>query len=159
SKNSQNSRVAPGATVASPDAGGTRAPEDTSASTADPSVRAPATPLDGALGVTQPQPPVATLPGHRYRKWLLLAGTVAALVVGGYFLVPWVDTALNTVSTDDAYVNGHVTFVAPRVPGKVLEVFVDDNNRVRKGDLLVRSDPKPFQVEVNLKRAAVEVAT
>ena len=29
-----------------------------------------------------------------------------------------VETALNTVSTDDAYVNGHVTFVAPRVSSK-----------------------------------------
>ena len=155
-KNSQNSHVATGAAVASPDAGLTRAPENT---TGDPSAKAPATPLNGAGGVTEPQPPVATPPGHRYRKWLLLAGTVAALVVGGFFLVPWVDTALNTVSTDDAYVNGHVTFVAPRVPGKVLEVFVDDNNRVKKGDLLVRIDPEPFQVEVNLKRATVEVAT
>jgi membrane fusion protein (multidrug efflux system) len=89
----------------------------------------------------------------------MLAGTVAALVVGGYFVAPWLDSALNTVSTDDAYVNGHVTFVAPRVPGKVLEVFVDDNNRAKKGDLLVRIDPEPFQVQVNLKRAAVDVAT
>ena len=52
-----------------------------------------------------------------------------------------------------------VTFVASRVPGKVLEVFVDDNKRVKKGDLLVHIDPEPFQVQVNLKRAAVEVAT
>src|SRR6516164_8267082 len=156
SKNSQNPQVSTGATPASPDAGLTRAPEDT---TANPSAKAPATPLDGARGVTQPQPTVATSPGHRYRKWLLLAGTVAALVVGGFLLVPWVDTALNTVSTDDACVNGHVTFLAPRVPGKVLEVFVDDNNRVKKGDLLVRIDPEPFQVQVNLKRATVEVAT
>jgi membrane fusion protein (multidrug efflux system) len=40
----------------------------------------------------------------------------------------------------------------------VLEVFVDDNNRVKKGDLLVRIDPEPFQVQVNVKRAAVEIA-
>ena len=40
----------------------------------------------------------------------------------------------------------------------MLEVFVDDNNRVKKGDLLVRIDPEPFQVEVALKRAAVDVA-
>jgi membrane fusion protein (multidrug efflux system) len=66
--------------------------------------------------------------------------------------------ALSTVSTDDAYVNGHVTFVAPRVAGKVVEVLVDDNNPVKKGNLLVRIDPEPFQVQVNLKRAAVEVA-
>ena len=66
-------------------------------------------------------PPPATLPHpsgdkpsqHRWRKWLVLAAAVAGLAAGGYFLIPWVVTALNTVSTDDAYVNGHVTFVAP----------------------------------------------
>ena len=52
------------------------------------------------------------------------AGAVAGLAVGGYLLVPAVETALNTVSTDDAYVNGHVTFVAPRVPGQVARVLV-----------------------------------
>ncbi|HKI31067.1 MAG TPA: efflux RND transporter periplasmic adaptor subunit [Gemmataceae bacterium] len=119
---------------------------------------APAAPKDGVPGAPQPQPPVATPPAHRSRKWLLLAGAVAALAVGGYFLVPWVDTALNTVSTDDAYVNGHVTMVAPRVSGQVAKVLVDDNYRVKKGDLLVLLDKEPFQVQVALKRAAVRVA-
>jgi membrane fusion protein (multidrug efflux system) len=105
-----------------------------------------------------PQPPVATPPVHRYRKWLVLAGTVAALVLGGYFLVPLINTVLNTVSTDDAYVNGHVTFVAPRVTGQVKKVLVDDNERVKKGDLLVQLDKEPFEVQVALKRAAVRVA-
>jgi membrane fusion protein (multidrug efflux system) len=80
---------------------------------------------------------------------------VAALVAGSYFLVPWVDTALNTVSTDDAYVNGHVTLVAPRVSGQVLNVLVDDNDRVKKGDVLVRLDREPYQVQVKIKKAAV----
>jgi membrane fusion protein (multidrug efflux system) len=101
---------------------------------------------------------VAAPPVHRYRKWLLWAGAVAALAVGSYFLVPWVDTALNTVSTDDAYVNGHVTMVAPRVSGEVARVLVDDNMRVKKGDILVQLDKEPFQVQVALKRAAVQVA-
>ena len=60
-------------------------------------------------------PPAAGAPSHPWRKWLLWAGAVAGLAVGGYLLVPAVETALNTVSTDDAYVNGHVTLVAPRV--------------------------------------------
>ena len=34
------------------------------------------------------------------------------------FGVPWIELTLNTVSTDDAYVNGHVTFVAARVSGR-----------------------------------------
>ena len=38
---------------------------------------------------------------------------MAALGVGAYFPVPWVNTVLNTVSTDDAYINGHVTSWPP----------------------------------------------
>jgi membrane fusion protein (multidrug efflux system) len=108
-------------------------------------------------GAPQPQSPF-TPPVRRSRKWLLGAGAVAALVVSGYFLVPWVNTVLTTESTDDAYVNGHVTNVAPRVPGQVAKVLVDDNQRVKKGDLLVQLDKEPFQVQVALKRAAVRVA-
>jgi membrane fusion protein (multidrug efflux system) len=83
---------------------------------------------------------------------------VAALVVGGYFLIPWINTALNTVSTDDAYVNGHVTYVAPRVKGQVVRVLVDDNTRVKKGDLLVELDKEPYRVQVNQKQAALDIA-
>src|SRR6516165_9252269 len=100
-KASETSHEAPGGTPAPPEERLTRAP----ASTADPTrhAEAPAAPTDGALGVTQSQPPVAAPHPHRCRKWLLLAGVVVAVVVGGHFLVPLVDTALNTVSTDDAY--------------------------------------------------------
>ena len=62
---------------------------------------------------------------------------------------------LNTVSTDDAYVNGHVTFVAPRVAGQVSRVLVDDNYRVKKGALLVQLDKEPYQVQLAIKQAAV----
>src|SRR5262249_54552168 len=116
-------------------------------------LEASAMPTSGSFGVAQAQPPVATPPVHRSRKrLLLLAGAVAGLALGGYFLVPWVNTALNTVSTDDAFVNGHVTFVAPRVAGQVKKVLVDDNYRVKKGDLLVQLDKEPFQVQVALKK-------
>jgi len=65
-----------------------------------------------------------------------IAGGVL-LLLALYEAIPWAITAVRTESTDDAYVNGHVTFVAPRVPGQVVRVLVDDNNRVRKGALLV----------------------
>jgi len=102
--------------------------------------------------------PVTTAPVKHHRKWFLLAGITVAVVVTGYFLAPLVETALNTVSTDDAYVNGHVTFVAPRVSGKVINVLVDDNQRAKKGDLLVQLDQEPYQVQVALKRAGVRIA-
>jgi membrane fusion protein (multidrug efflux system) len=95
---------------------------------------------------------------HRWRRRLLWAGALIALAAGVYFLIPWVLTALNTVSTDDAYVNSHVTFVAPRVKGQVVRVLVDDNYRVRRGDILVQLDKQPYQVEVDRKKAALDIA-
>ena len=83
---------------------------------------------------------------------------VVVLAVLLVFGIPWVERMLNTVSTDDAYVNGHVTFVAPRVAGQVARVLVDDNYRVHKGDLLVQLDKEPYQVRSE-KQAAVDAAS
>ena len=105
----------------------------------------------------EPSPKPAAIPPRKRRRKLILAGAllaIAVLVIG----VPRILHALNTVSTDDAYVNGYVTFVAPRVAGQVARVLVDDNNRVKTGDLLVELDPEPFQVQVAIKQAAVDAA-
>jgi membrane fusion protein (multidrug efflux system) len=80
---------------------------------------------------------------------------IAAILAFG---IPRVLHALHTVSTDDAYVNSYVTFVAPRVEGQVARVLVDDNNRVRKGDVLVELDPEPYRVQAAIKQAAVDAA-
>src|SRR5580704_15746438 len=93
------------------------------------------------------------------RKILLGAAAVVILAAALWFGIPWVQTTLNTVSTDDAYVNSHVTFVAARVKGQVARVLVDDNYRVHKGDLLVVLDKEPFQIAVAIKKAAVDTAT
>jgi membrane fusion protein (multidrug efflux system) len=87
----------------------------------------------------------------------LLAGLLV-LTALGYYFTPSVVRAFTTISTDDAYVNGHVTYVAPRVAGQVMKVFVDDNYRVKKGDLLVQLDKEPYQIQVAIKKAAVGVA-
>ena len=105
------------------------------------------------------QPSVEKPTANRRRKLLLGAVGVAIIAAAFWFGVPWVQTTLNTVSTDDAYVNGHVTFVAARVRGQVASVLVDDNYRVRKGDLLVQLDKEPFQIAVAIKTAAVDTAT
>jgi membrane fusion protein (multidrug efflux system) len=89
---------------------------------------------------------------------LLAAAAVVLLAVILGFGIPWIRQALNTVSTDDAFVNGHVTFVAARVPGQVARVLVDDNNTVRKGDRLVELDKEPYETAVAVKRAAVDIA-
>jgi membrane fusion protein (multidrug efflux system) len=131
-------------------------PEAPATLPADGKSAAPATGhADGAL---QPAAPAPVAKRHAWRRWVLILGGLLALGALAYYYGPSIVLSFTTVSTDDAYVNGHVTFVAPRVAGKVIEVVVDDNNRVKKGDLLVRIDPEPFEVQVGLKQAAVEVA-
>jgi membrane fusion protein (multidrug efflux system) len=90
----------------------------------------------------------------------MLMGALGALILIGACIlgIPQIRLALNTVSTDDAYVNGHVTFVAPRVSGQISRVLVDDNYRVRKGELLAELDKEPNQIVVSQKRAAVDTA-
>jgi membrane fusion protein (multidrug efflux system) len=90
----------------------------------------------------------------------LLLGVLGVLVLAGasVFGIPWIRLTLNTVSTDDAYVNGHVTFVAARVGGQIARVLVDDNNRVHKGDVLAQLDKEPFEDAVAVKKAAVDTA-
>jgi membrane fusion protein, multidrug efflux system len=90
----------------------------------------------------------------------LLMGVLGTLILtaAGVFGIPWIRLALDTVSTDDAFVNGHVTFVAPRVSGEISRVLVDDNYRVQKGELLAELDKEPYQVAVSQKKAAVDTA-
>jgi membrane fusion protein (multidrug efflux system) len=114
--------------------------------------------LTPRLRPATPRPPSVAPSSHSWVKWLLLGGLAVGLLIGACLLLPWMVTTLTTVSTDDAYVNSHVTFVAPRVAGQVKEVLVDDNVRVKKGAVLVRLDPEPYEVQVRIKEAAVEAA-
>src|SRR5262249_25798389 len=75
--------------------------------------------------------------GHKpWHPRRLLIGALGILLLAAvlWFGIPWIRFTLATESTDDAFVNGHVTFVAARVSGQVSRVLVDDNNRVHKGD-------------------------
>jgi membrane fusion protein, multidrug efflux system len=90
----------------------------------------------------------------RLRALLIVLGLIVIVPV----IVPRIFHAIHTVSTDDAYVNSYVTFVASRVSGQVALVLVDDNNRVKKGDVLVELDPEPYQVQVAIKQASVDSA-
>src|SRR5215471_8256586 len=104
-----------------------------------------------------PSPPLDRRSSRRRR---LLIGALGALVLTAVciFGILWILASLNTVSTDDAYVNGHVTFVAPRVAGQISRVLVDDNNRVHEGEVLAELDKEPYQDEVAVKSAAVDTA-
>ncbi|MGA9627007.1 MAG: biotin/lipoyl-binding protein, partial [Bryobacteraceae bacterium] len=59
------------------------------------------------------------------------------------------------VSSDDAQVDGHITAIAPKIAGNVLDVLVNDNQPVKTGQVLVRIDPRDFQARVDMAKAAL----
>ena len=86
-----------------------------------------------------------------------LAGVLVALAVAGYGLAHLVQLR-SRVSTDDAFVEGTMSFLAAEVSGRVLEVAVDQHQHVRKGDVLVRLDPADAEARVAKARADLDVA-
>ncbi len=61
-------------------------------------------------------------------------------------------------STDDAQVDGHLNPVSARVDGTILKVYVEDNQAVKAGDLLVDLDPRDYQAGFDQARAQLEQA-
>src|SRR5215510_12635272 len=57
--------------------------------------------------------------------------------------------------TDDAYLQADLVHMAPDVSGRIIELDVRDNQKVRKDEVLFRIDPEPYQMRVDQARAAV----
>jgi membrane fusion protein (multidrug efflux system) len=100
-----------------------------------------------------PAPPGRTL-RERLRRPLLI-GFFAVLAATGatYYL-----TEEPYVSTDDAFIRAAKESVNARVAGQVVEIAVKDNQQVRKGQLLFRLDPEPFQIAVDQAEARLGTA-
>ena len=88
----------------------------------------------------------------RRRRWLIAAGAlvVVLLLAGGGW---WWSQSRQWESTDDAFLETHVTRLAPQVAGRVLRLLVDDNQPVAEGALLVEIDPRDFEVALATARA------
>ena len=89
----------------------------------------------------------------RVRRALLIAGVVVAIIA----ILLWLHYR-NRESTDDAQVNAHIIPIAPRISGSVIDVLVKDNQTVKKGQVLVRLDPRDFQAKLDDAKAALALA-
>jgi membrane fusion protein, multidrug efflux system len=62
------------------------------------------------------------------------------------------------VSTDDAEVNGNIVPIAPKIFGTVSHVYIIDYEHVHAGQVLLRIDPRDYQVKVAQAQAALALA-
>jgi membrane fusion protein (multidrug efflux system) len=84
--------------------------------------------------------------GRRGARRLAVAGATLALAAGGAWLGHgWWTTGRFIETTDDAYVGGNITALAPHIAGFVQQVLVADNQRVRAGQVLIRLDARDYR--------------
>src|ERR1700726_1068491 len=79
----------------------------------------------------------------RVARYLVAAVVIVALGVASYFLWRYVN-AYET--TDDAQIDGHINAVSGRITGNVIDVRAEDEQYVKSGDVLVRLDPRDYEV-------------
>jgi membrane fusion protein, multidrug efflux system len=87
----------------------------------------------------------------------VLAAVLLLLVLGAAAPFAW-NYLQSYESTDDAQIDGHIDPLSSRINGTVIQVYAEDDDRVRKGQLLVEIDPRDYEVTVERARAEVELA-
>ncbi|SFN53464.1 membrane fusion protein, multidrug efflux system [Candidatus Pantoea varia] len=85
---------------------------------------------------------------------ILAVVVVIMLIVGLWF---WLSTR-NIETTDDAFTEGDAVTIAPKASGYVVKLLVKDNQRVKKGDLLVEIDPSDNRAQREQANAQLGLA-
>jgi membrane fusion protein (multidrug efflux system) len=88
--------------------------------------------------------------------WLVVI--IALVVVSGHYGLRYVVKHILYKTTDDAFIDGHIVSLSSKVSGQITRVLVEDNQQVKKGDLLVTIDPCDYQAKVNAYQASLQVA-
>jgi membrane fusion protein (multidrug efflux system) len=93
---------------------------------------------------------------RRVNKRVLL---IVLLIVALGAVAPFVWNYLQSYeSTDDAQIDGHIDPLSSRINGTVIQVHVENNDRVKAGELLVEIDPRDYEVAVAQAKARFELA-
>jgi membrane fusion protein (multidrug efflux system) len=92
------------------------------------------------------------------RRLLTIAAALLLLIVGAAVGVPYYRYYQTHVSTDDAYVDGSASSVSPRISGTVIAVDVASNWLVKRGQVLIRLDPRDYEVRLEEAQAELERA-
>jgi membrane fusion protein (multidrug efflux system) len=91
--------------------------------------------------------------GKRFKPTLVGIGLVLVLAV---VLLYFFAQSMSYESTDDAFIDGHISNAAPKIAGRIDKVFINDNQVVKKGDPIVEIDPRDYDAQLKQKQAALE---
>lgn len=88
-------------------------------------------------------------------RQLLLVGVPLAFL---FIITLFYQLGGRYVSTDDAYVRAAKAAISSNIPGQVVEIFVKDNQAVKKGAILFRLDDRPYKIAANNANAHLTAA-
>jgi membrane fusion protein (multidrug efflux system) len=90
-----------------------------------------------------------------FKRPPVIAATAVVLLVGIIFGVRYYLHAISHESTDDAFIDGHIIQISPKVSGHVIKLHITDNQQVHEGELLVEIDPRDFEARLAQARASL----
>ena len=95
-------------------------------------------------------------PAGRRNKGIIILCILIA--IGGWLGLRMFITSKTHIETDNAFIEARMVPVSAKVSGTVMRVLVNDNQFVKKGDLLLEIDPRDYQVQMAKAAAGVGVA-
>lgn len=110
-------------------------------------------PEDGN-NAAEPPGEVTKRPLYKRKGFLIIAGAI--LLIGAIIGVRYWLYARAHESTDDAFIDGHIIQISPKAAGYIAKIYVNDNQPVKAGDLLVEIDPRDYEVRVRQAQAALD---
>lgn len=91
-----------------------------------------------------------------YKRPIPLVVASIIVIAGVIFGIRYWNYTRTHESTDDAFIDGHIIQISPQASGYVLKVYVDDNQQVKAGDLIVEIDPRDYETKLQQARAALD---
>lgn len=91
-----------------------------------------------------------------YRRPAVLLIAAIVLLAGAIVGVRYWLYSRSHESTDDAFIDGHIIQISPKASGYVTKIYVDDNQQVKAGDLIVEIDPRDYETRLQQAKAALE---
>jgi membrane fusion protein (multidrug efflux system) len=91
-----------------------------------------------------------------YKRPVFLVVAAIVLILGAIFGLRYWAYARAHESTDDAFIDGHIIPISPKVSGYVAKVYVQTNQLVKKGDLLAEIDARDYEARLAQAQAALQ---